>query len=347
MSLCSRLVVVIVGVLCVLHTAPASAQNADPEALYQRGAALRAQHQDAEALAIFQQIAAANHAPHAVAQVALAEGALGRWFDAERHLQAALAATQDPWIVANRATLDEALGTIRMHLGNLEVTATAPGGELWIAGHRVAMLPMTVPARVEAGTVSFELRTPGYVNVTRIATVPPGGLARESVELTRSAVSTVAPTTVHATLRTTPVVGTPARPVTTAHSVPSAGSHAGSTQHTLALAAAIGAGVMVLGGIVTLVVGNGQASAYNNDAMCPGMGAPSQPDACASRLGTVSTMHTLEAVAFVAGGALGAASTVLYLTLPSNGHERATAPAARVACGRGPGMIGLACGVEF
>jgi len=73
----------------------ASAQpRRDDDALYAQGAVLRAQHRDEEALALYRQLHERTQAPRALAQVALAEGAIGRWVDAESHLvEAAASAT--------------------------------------------------------------------------------------------------------------------------------------------------------------------------------------------------------------------------------------------------------------
>ena len=100
---------------------PARGQSVDLEAQYRRGSELRTQHDDAGALAVFQSIYGRSHEPRALAQVAVAEGAMGRWVEAEVHLQSALAVTTDDWINRNRALLQGALETIGGHLGSLDV----------------------------------------------------------------------------------------------------------------------------------------------------------------------------------------------------------------------------------
>jgi hypothetical protein len=172
-----------------LCTNNAMAQQADSalEARYQRGADLRDQHQDAQALTVFEEIYAQVHEPRALAQIGMAEGALGRWIEAEQHLAAALS-TLDAWITTRRAALESALATIRTHIGQLEVQTSTPNAEVWIDGRRVGSANAVL--RVLAGTAQFELRAPGHHTVARVATVPPGGLAREALGAMRSEVVT-------------------------------------------------------------------------------------------------------------------------------------------------------------
>lgn len=63
-----------------------TAPDAALEARYQQGADLRERQQDAQALAIFQEIYAQTRQPRALAQVGMAEGALGAevWIDGRR-----------------------------------------------------------------------------------------------------------------------------------------------------------------------------------------------------------------------------------------------------------------------
>jgi hypothetical protein len=115
-----------------------------------------------EALAVFQGVYAATHEARALAQVALAEGELGRLVDAEAHLVEALAQGDERWIRHNRRSLETALERLRTHLGSLAVECATPGAELWIGGQRVAGLPMAQPLRVVSGTVTFEVRASGF-----------------------------------------------------------------------------------------------------------------------------------------------------------------------------------------
>jgi hypothetical protein len=175
----------VVGLLLLTISAatPAWAQPADAGALVKHGLALRRERRDAEALEEFRRAYAIDPAPRTLAQIALAEQALGRWVDAETDLQAALRAADDPWIASNRRVLETGLSTIRGHIGSLDVEADVAGAELWVNGARVGALPLAAPLRVEAGSVIVEVRATGYAPARRITSVDPGGSAREAVRL--------------------------------------------------------------------------------------------------------------------------------------------------------------------
>jgi hypothetical protein len=175
----------VVGLLLLTVSAasPARAQPPDAAALVKHGLALRRERRDAEALDEFRHAYAVDPAPRTLAQIALAEQALGRWVDAEADLKAALRAADDPWIASNRRVLETGLTAIRGHVGSLDVEADVAGAELWVNGTRVGVLPLAAPLRVEAGSVIVEVRATGYAAARRITSVDPGGSARESVHL--------------------------------------------------------------------------------------------------------------------------------------------------------------------
>src|SRR5262245_2039922 len=98
--------------LCSLNANPVRAQGAGDEAIA-NGIALRRQGKNAEALREFQRAYAADPSPRALAQIALAQQALGNWLAAESGLVSALSAAHDNWIVHNRAALAGALEIVR------------------------------------------------------------------------------------------------------------------------------------------------------------------------------------------------------------------------------------------
>jgi tetratricopeptide (TPR) repeat protein len=79
------------------------------------GIALREAGDDAAALLEFQHAFDQSHRPLALAQMGLAEQALGHWADAEAHLRAALAAQGDAWIDRHREALQDAYAVIVQH----------------------------------------------------------------------------------------------------------------------------------------------------------------------------------------------------------------------------------------
>ncbi len=173
--------------LTVASTA-AYAQRDPLEARFEQGRSLRRDHRDAEALTVFQQIYDEGHQSRALAQVGLAEAALGRWADAESHIAQALA-QPDEWVTQNRSggvALEQQLTRIATHLGSLEVVCDATGATGWTGDHRMAALLLSRPLRIEFGRVTFEVRAEGYTSSQRVADVVAGGLARETVTLTRT-----------------------------------------------------------------------------------------------------------------------------------------------------------------
>ena len=121
--------------LALIGTLAARSALAEPSSgeFVDRGIQLRRQHRDAEALEQFKRADQLNPAPRIRAQIGLAEQALGQWLEAERDLNLALSANQDPWIAEREQGLRKALAAIQQHLGSLTVIATpvdctAPGG---------------------------------------------------------------------------------------------------------------------------------------------------------------------------------------------------------------------------
>jgi len=175
-------------------SAPAtSGTAASEEELINRGIALRESRKDVAALDAFRKAYDLKKSPRALAQVALAEQALGRWVAAELDLEHALARTDDAWIARNKSLLDQALAEIRDHLGSLQIAGGVSGAEVLIDGASVARLPLAAPLRVNAGRVTMEVRAASYVPVARAVVVPKRGLARETVALVAASPSTTPP----------------------------------------------------------------------------------------------------------------------------------------------------------
>jgi hypothetical protein len=102
--------------LALLCSALPARADEDLGTLLRRGVALRREHRNEEALAVFQRAVALSATPPVLAQRGLAEEALSLWLDAARDLDAALAAQDDPWIVKNDAPLKRARSVVGQHL---------------------------------------------------------------------------------------------------------------------------------------------------------------------------------------------------------------------------------------
>ncbi|HET6145933.1 MAG TPA: tetratricopeptide repeat protein [Polyangia bacterium] len=169
----------------------ASAEDADT--LIRKGVELRRQGKEQEALETFQRAVQIKRAPRALAQVALAEQAMGTWVTAERDLKEALAGeATDAWIAKNRRQLEDALRVIQGHLGSLEVVGEPVGAEVLADGEPIGLLPLARPLRLPIGEITLTVRKEGYDKITRVASIARGALVRESVTLHRAPVAPVA-----------------------------------------------------------------------------------------------------------------------------------------------------------
>ncbi len=163
-------------------SAQAAPETAD--ALLDRGADLRAEGRDLDALEVFQRAYDVERSARALAQIGLAEQAIGSWVIAEQHVEQALAQSSDPWIATHRAALERALTTIRQRLATVELIGGALGAEVWINGALAGTLPLD-PQRVVAGTVHLEVRSESHHPWRRTIELAGGATAREQVSLAR------------------------------------------------------------------------------------------------------------------------------------------------------------------
>src|SRR5215471_13322906 len=128
--------------------------------LVQRGLQLRERGDDEAALEAFRKAHELLPDARSLAQMGLAEQALGRWIDARGHLREALIQERDPWITRRRDVLERAVRAIDDHLGELDVLGGVPGAEVKVNGHAVGALPLARPLVVPAGTVTLEVSAP-------------------------------------------------------------------------------------------------------------------------------------------------------------------------------------------
>jgi hypothetical protein len=182
--------------LCTPATVAHADAAADAEALIAQGIELRRQGKDAEALALFKQAAETHSTPRALAQMGLAEQALGRWVEAEEHIKLALEHPNHPWISRNRETLTRSLAAVGERLGSIELTCDVAGAIVTVNGKPAGQTPLSAPLRVVAGTVVVELSAEGFHPMTRSLQINAGSLARENVTLVPMRAAVVTPTPV-------------------------------------------------------------------------------------------------------------------------------------------------------
>jgi hypothetical protein len=262
----------------------------------------------------------------------LAEQALGQWVAADHDVREALEAKGDTWVESRRAVLESAVATIARRLGSLEVRAGSAAGDVYVDGVKIGSLPMEGARRVEAGTRTLEVRTPGFYPVSRTIIVMPGETTRESIDLVP--------------LPAAPVVAAPpGAPASEAKGslAESAPAPSNGTSRTLAIAGFAIAGASLAVAFVGLGVRASEISSYNANGTCPGAASPSQPEACAGYLSAASTWRTVSIASFIGAGVLGATAVVLLVTAPS--HSPARSPAHAVAC-RG-GFAAVGCTLSF
>ena len=308
----------------------------NPDALIDAGVALREQGRDDLALLDFQKAYALAPTSHALAQIGLAEQALGIWLKAEQDVDEALKDTSDPWIEKNRTALAAALATIQTHLGTLEIRCDAQGAEVFVDGGSRGKLDPGSSIRVEAGTREVQVRAPGKYASSRSVIVPPGGVARETIAL-----ETI-PTPV-ATIGSDPhrnddlrLIEEPANP----------------TQRNISLAMLGMSAALVATSFIGIGARELEVNSYNDDPSCPGRAGSGQPPLCQSKIDTAQTWTTISIVGFASAGALAAGGAVLLLTAPhahvrSARHEKSREKAAflsEIACAPG---LGIVCSGRF
>jgi hypothetical protein len=180
------------GMLAVLVSAgQASAGDADD--LIRQGVERRRQRDDVGALRLFEQAYQAGHSPRALAQMALAEQALGKWVSASEHLRQALAIDGDSWIVKNHGVLKESAARVAEHVGWIEIFGGPPGAEVRLDSARRGTLPLPRPLAATTGTVAIDLWLGGAVVVHRTTTVRAGETTREAFETEAIAVAVTTP----------------------------------------------------------------------------------------------------------------------------------------------------------
>ncbi len=314
-----------------------------PETLLAQGIELRKQREDRRALAIFERAWLLGAAPAALAQIALAEQALGLWREAHEHLEDALEHAEDSWITTHRATLEVALKEIESRLGAVEISCNVDGAEVKVDGRSVGHTPLPGPVRLAAGNSVVQVLAEGYFDAARQTQIDAGSLARVDFTLTpimirqganqADAPAPTAPPALPARTSAEPIVSSPLRSPMSA-----TGDDAASPRevlmYTAAGLAALGATVGVTGYVIREV----NVGLYNDDKRCNlAMGTPRsvecEPELTAWRRG--------EIVAITGSAAAGVFGlTALYLW-----WSRPDADEANLACAIG--LRSISCGRAF
>jgi hypothetical protein len=288
----------------------AAKSKSEVEELIDKGVELREQGKDTEALEKFRKAYELSHGGHALAQLALAEQALGHWVDAEAHLKLALDMQQDPWVQANRQALEGALKTIQQRLGNLEIVGNVQGAEVKVSGAAVAHLPLEQPLRLVAGTAVIELSADGYWPVSRSVIIPAGGVAHEEITL---APLTLANPTLEKGRAHEESAKTPPDEKAVGQTSPVRVQLERESPGPSPFVWVAGGGALLgIGvGIAALVVREGHVSNFNSAACLTG--GRSRGENCKSDYDAANGARLVSDVGFVVGAASAVAAAVLWL----------------------------------
>ncbi len=319
------------GVICllVLLARPALAQSPvdagasteSARSFIERGVQLRKAGADREALAAFERARALEDSAEVLAQIALAEQALGRWVEAEEHLARALNLPgEDAWISKHRPSLETALREVQARLGMLEVSCNVAGAELRLDGRALGHTPLAQPVRLMAGESVIQISAPGYFEVTRLVQVDAGNLSRvEVVLIPRPSPSGDRQGTVRAE---PPGTELPARELLqearrgartpVADSGPTRNSASSVLMYTsLGLAVA---GVAL--GTTGYVMRETNVRLYNDDSRCSTTLGVRRSQECPSEAAAWHRGEVLAIAGFSAAAAFGSAALVLWLEQP-------------------------------
>ena len=361
-------VVVAAGAIgCLLASAPTAAANPaneEEDALIRRAIQLRKQGNDRGALEDLKRAYGIAQSPRAAAQLGFAEQAVGLWPQAEEHVREALGTPEDKWIRQNRATVEEALATIRAHIGRVLIEGGQPGAQVSVNGQSVGSLPLADAVSVAAGPVDIEVRAAGYAPAVKTIKVAPGEFAR--VPFTLQPVTRPGPASRTSPAPFSPPHATPPRRFAPAPAplVPPAPPPAATIPMSspapeppptlsethgdrgrgrrIAGISLIAGGVAAIGGgVAASVVGKNKFDAIGADA------AADRPYNDSN--GNWKGYETAAAALYVIGGAAVVGGVVLYVTgRPSTEERRATAVSSvRFQPVLTPGRAGASVSVRF
>jgi tetratricopeptide (TPR) repeat protein len=143
------------------------------EELVRKGVELRKQRKHLEAYDYFKRAFELSPTPRPMAQLGLVEYQLGRWVEAEIHLEEAAKSQSDPFIRQNRATIGEALEVVRSHIAFIAIRGTPPGAEVSVNGRVVGKLPLPGLVKASDGYAEVRFSAPGYVSAKRTLSLQP------------------------------------------------------------------------------------------------------------------------------------------------------------------------------
>jgi hypothetical protein len=306
--------------------------------MIKKGLELRQKGQDEAALQEFSHAYQVSSSARALAQIALAEQALGHWVEAEKHLTEALKHSDEPWISRNKKHLNQSLYDIQGHLGSLELSGDVQGAMVKVNGIQIGNLPLLAPVRVPSGSVAVEVQAVGYLPIFRTVEVAARESAREqlifvAVKAAPNPVSTVTASAAQPT--GSEAKSDPEKPL----------AHSGTwgTRQTFGVIVGVVAVGSLATGIAFSVLHETKAKTYNKQCFSSIL-----PSDCQSQYNTINTDRTLYIVGYAGAAVLGGLATYLLLSGPSANTEKvaATETGLRLHCGPTAGL-GVLCAGRF
>ena len=307
-------------------------------ALIRKGIDLRQKGHDEEALKEFRRAYELSKSARALAQIALAEQALGRWLEAENYLTEALTHTEESWISHNKKSLNQALNDIQGHLGSLELPGEAKEGTVKVDGVQAAILPLTKPLRVPAGSIALEVQVPGYLPIVRTVVVPARGLAREPLVFVA----------VPPAAKPLPPPENPAPlaggSVTPKEEKPQAQPSTWGTGRTVGVILGVAALGSLGTGIAFHLTHESRAKSYKDHGCQTNL----PPADCQSRYDSVNSAEYIAIAGYVGAAVLGGVATYLLISGPRAPAEKVAAAETglRFRCSPTPGL-GVVCAGRF
>lgn len=357
-----RVLVLAMSILC----AGRGVRAGDADDLIRQGVEHRRQGDDPGALLLFERANEMARSPRALAQMGLAEQALGRWVVASEHLKEALAASGDPWIVKNRSILNDAATRVGDHVGRLEILGGTAGAEVRLDGIPRGTLPLPGPLTTTTGTLAIDLVMAGRLPLRRTTSVRPGETTRESfdallVESSGVSVPGEGGGRGNATqAKKTADLGRPVPPVSAAAAdhaenqssslgpspvtdvASAAEAHGSSARLPLMIGTgALAAGALIFG-VLEHVSWQDKVTSFNEMASCDPNANDYGGAGCAGLHEDALHARNLAFVGYGLAGILAATSAILFLAWD---HDAPAQP--RVACSGSPGLHGLDCVLRF
>jgi PEGA domain-containing protein len=351
----------LVVIAALAFVSPRGAAAATTDELIKEGVGLRRKGDDLGALQRFEQAYQIDKSPRALAQIGLAEQALGRWAASFEHLTQALEGKSDPWIGKNRATITDALNVVGEHVGRLEILGGSPNAEVRIDGVVRGTLPLA-PLTISTGTITIDLSAPGFVPRQRITTVRARQTTRESFD---PLVAVAAPSRETSTAAVVPVPPPVSVPVAAGAEAPAAappppsgaaadvasGQPSAMRSSAKWIAWGLGAAALGLGtfGYLRQTSAGDEFDmdcAIGPDGTIQSLTAAVLPSTCRDRKDRVDSNFRLEVIGFVSAAVLAGTGLVLWLTepKPSDASPRAWACAPGMTPGSG---LWMGCHLRF